>query len=129
MRVIKNPVSLCESIKELNYAKNTKVVFCVEDPKKNNNSHWIFDSNFKALENFNNKIYVTGNCFDDMTLRLKYAQVNPSLIIMDGSIKNAIRCCYWDLEKKENELESKINKGSEFSFILTDVIKLGALND
>ena len=26
-------------------------------------------------------------------------------------------------------LESKINKGSEFSFILTDVIKLGALND
>ena len=39
-----------------------------------------------------------------MALRLKYANVNPYLIVMEGSIKNAIQCCYWDLEKNETML-------------------------
>ena len=53
---------------------------------------------------FENKIYVSGNRFDDMALRLKYSNVNPSLIIMDASVKNAIQCCYWDLENHESML-------------------------
>ena len=53
---------------------------------------------------FENKIYVCSNRFDDMALRLKYANINPTLIIMDGSLRNALQCCYWELEKNENML-------------------------
>ena len=65
---------------------------------------WIWDANFNSLSCFENKVYVSSTRFDDMALRLKYANVNPSLIVMEGSIKNAIQCCYWELEKDETML-------------------------
>ena len=39
-----------------------------------------------------------------MALRLKYAQVNPCLMVMDPNIKSAIDCCYYELEKNETML-------------------------
>lgn len=104
LKVIKNPVSLTETIRDLYYAKNTKLVFCFEDNKSNTDSSWIFDSNFSALNGFKNKIYLTGNRLDDMALKLKYSGVNPSLIVMDCKVKRLIECCYWELEKDENML-------------------------
>ena len=62
---------------------------------------WIWDSNFNSLRGFENKIYITSNRFDDMALRLKYAGVNPCLLIMDGSVKSAVRTCLYELEEKE----------------------------
>ena len=85
--------------------ENTKVVFCLNDEKQDGvDTSWIWDANFNSISYFENKIYVSANRFDDMALRLKYANVNPSLIIMEGSIKNAIQCCYWELEKNETML-------------------------
>lgn len=65
---------------------------------------WIWDSNLKSLQGFENKIYVCDNRSDDMALRLKYANVNPCLIIMDADIKTSIECCYYDLEENDSML-------------------------
>lgn len=103
IKVMKNPVSLSENIRELYGNKKTKVVFCLNDDIKDGQDiSWIWDSNLETLNGFENKIYVCSNRFDDMALRLKYAGINPCLIVMDGSIKNAIKCCYWELEEHEN---------------------------
>ena len=105
IKTAKNPTSLSLALRELYAKKNTKVVFCLNDSLADGiDTSWIWDSNFNSISQFENKIFVSANRFDDMALRLKYANVNPSLIIMDGSIKNAIRCCYWDLEKNESML-------------------------
>lgn len=105
IKTIKNPTSLSLALRELYANKNTKVVFCLNDEKQDGvDTSWIWDANFNSISYFENKIYVSANRFDDMALRLKYANVNPSLIIMEGSIKNAIQCCYWELEKNETML-------------------------
>lgn len=105
IKTIKNPTSLSLALRELYATKNTKIVFCLNDETQDGiDTSWIWDANFNSVSYFENKIYVTGNRFDDMALRLKYANVNPSLIIMEGSIKNAIQCCYWELEKNETML-------------------------
>lgn len=105
VKTAKNPTSLCVALRELYAKKNAKVVFCLSDDYLDGiDTSWIWDANFQALNGFENKIYVCANRFDDMALRLKYANVNPNLIVMDNSIKNAIKCCYWDLEKNETML-------------------------
>ena len=114
IKIAKNPASLSENLRELYYTKTYKVIFCLGDtPDDGVDTSWRWDANFKALENFENKIFVSGKRFDDMALRLKYARVNPSLIIMDQSISHAIECCYWDLEDNESMLiittESSVN--------------------
>jgi len=105
IKTIKNPTSLSVCLKELYANKNTKVIFCLNDLSEDGiDTSWIWDANFSAMTGFENKIYVCSNRFDDMALRLKYAHVNPTLIIMDASLKNAIQCCYWELEKNESML-------------------------
>ena len=103
IKLAKNPTSLSENLRELYYTKNYKVVFCLNDaPQDGMDTSWIWDSNFGALKGFENKIFVCANRFDDMALRLKYAGVNPSLIVMDQSINHAVECCFWDLEEGES---------------------------
>lgn len=105
VKTVKNPTSLSIAIRELYANKNTKVVFCLNDETVDGiDTSWIWDANFNPISYFENKIYVSSNRFDDMALRIKYANVNPSLIIMDGSIRNAIQCCYWELENDETML-------------------------
>lgn len=105
IKMVKNPTSLSLAIRELFANKNTKAIFCLDDKLIDGvDTSWIWDANFNSLSYFENKLYVSANRFDDMALRLKYANVNPSLIIMDASIKNAIQCCYWDLEQNEQML-------------------------
>ena len=103
VKIIKNSVSLSETVRELNGNKEIKAIFCLNDKRIDGlDTGWIWDSNLDLIKNFENKIYVCGNRFDDMALRLKYAGVNPCLIIMDNSIKNSVKCCYWEAEENEN---------------------------
>jgi len=105
IKVIKNQVALSEAAKEAFGSKKTKVVFCLNDDSQDGiDTSWIWDSNLHSFKNFENKVYVSSNRFDDMALRLKYAGVNPCLIIMNLSVKSAIECCYFDLDKDENIL-------------------------
>ena len=105
IKTVKNPVSLTNAVRELFANKITKVVFALSDTLQDGvDTSWIWDANFDSLRGFENKIYVTSNRFDDMALRLKQAGVNPSLIIMEGSLKNAINCCYWELQLQDMAL-------------------------
>ncbi len=118
IKTAKNSASLSEALRELYYTKNYKIVFCLNDSIEDGiDTSWIWDSNFKSLTGFENKIFVTGNRFDDMALRLKYANINPSLIVMDQTINHAIECCFWELDEGENmliittpSLESAVDK-------------------
>lgn len=102
IKVIKNPVALSECLRELFGNKNQKVVLCLNDDFiDGDDTSWIWDSNFNSLKNFENRIYICSNRNDDMALRVKYAGVNPSLISMDISLKNTIKCCFYELEKSE----------------------------
>ena len=120
IKVIKNPTSLSEAVKELYGELKTKVIFCLEDnPQKDgDDTSWIWDSNLKSLAGFENKIYVSANRLDDMALRLKNAGVNPCLIIMDGDIKSAIECCYYDLEEDDTMLILTVPS------LITDIYKI-----
>ena len=102
VKVIKNPVSLSEATRELFGNKNSKVIFCLNDEMEDGvDTSWIWGANLESVRGFDNKVYVCSNRFDDMALRLKYAGINPCLIIMDNSIKNTIKSCYWDAEEDE----------------------------
>ena len=103
VKIIKNAVSLSEAARELYANKNSKVIFCLSDDIQDGlDTSWIWGANLESVRNFENKIYVCSNRFDDMALRLKYAGVNPCLIIMDNSIKNTLKSCYWEAEEDEN---------------------------
>ena len=105
VKVIKNPVSLSESIKELYGSKNIKVVFCISDDDiDGTDTSWIWDANFNAMQGFENKIFIFSNRIDDMALRLKYSNLNPCLMVMDNKIKSAIQCCFYELEQNETML-------------------------
>ena len=105
IKVIKNPIALSESIRELLGSKNTKVVFCLNDKEEDGlDPSWMWESNFKPLEGFENKIFICGNRFDDMALKLKYSGINPCLMVMDNNIQSSVSCCAYELEKRENML-------------------------
>lgn len=106
VKVIKNPTSLSEACVELYGQKNIKTVFALNDDiqKDSIDTSWIWNANLKSLAGLENKTYVCSNRLDDMALRLKYANVNPCLIVMDSDIKAAIECCYYDLEEKDSML-------------------------
>ncbi len=105
IKIIKNPTSLSEAVRGLCGVKNVKVVICFSDDTVDGvDTSWIWDSNLSALANFENKVYVCSNRYDDMALRLKYANVNPSFIIMDLLVKRAIESCFWELEENESML-------------------------
>lgn len=105
IKIIKNPTSLSEAILEVHGSKNKKLLFVFDsDYADGEDTSWIWDANLSCLENYENRVYVTGKRFDDMALRLKYAGVNPSLITMDNQIKYSINSCYWALEKNEEML-------------------------
>ena len=82
--------------------KNIRAVFALNDEMiDGDDTSWIWDSNFSCLKNFENRIYVCSNRNDDMALRIKYAGANPALISMDVSVKNAVKCCFYELEPNE----------------------------
>ncbi len=103
IKIMKNPTSLTQAVSELYGLSNTKIILCIDDENaQNGDISWIWDSNLEALKNFDNKIYITGPRNDDLALKLKYSGINPVLMIIDSSFKNAIECCYWELEEKED---------------------------
>lgn len=105
IKIIKNPTSLTEALREIKGKKNLKILFCLNDKIEDGiDTSWIWDSNFEVFKNYEDKIYVTGSRLDDMALRLKYAGIDPGFICMDTSIKNSIQCCFWDLESNEDML-------------------------
>ena len=102
-KIIKNPESFSEATRELLFQKKTKLIFCLNDTVEDGkDTGWIWSANLDSLADFENKIYVSGTRCDDMALRLKYAGVNPNLMVIDNSLNNCVNCCFYDLEDDEN---------------------------
>lgn len=105
LKEIKNPVSLTQNLSYLYKNNNTKVVFVLDNKIQDGiDTAWIWDSNFDCMKDFENRIYITGQRLDDMALKIKYSNVNPTLIIMEESIKTALKCCFYELKENEDML-------------------------
>lgn len=53
------------------------------------------------FKDFNNKICITGSRADDMALRLKYAGVDPGVMVIDNNIKKMFGFALNSLEEGE----------------------------
>ncbi len=86
--LIKNPTGACEVLRGLKNIKNTKLMIAINDKYADGRDvSWLWDADFEILEKFNNKIFISGTRADDMALRLKYAGVNPGVMVIDNNIK------------------------------------------
>ncbi len=86
--LIKNPTGACEVLRGLKNIKNTKLMIAINDKYADGRDvSWLWDADFEILEKFNNKIYITGTRADDMALRLKYAGIDPGVMVIDNNIK------------------------------------------
>ncbi len=91
IHLIKNPTGASEVLRTLKDIKNTNLMISINDNYADGRDiSWLFDCDFEILENFNNKIYITGTRADDMAVRLKYAGVNPKNFVIDTNIKKTL---------------------------------------
>ena len=81
IHLIKNPVGASEVLRGLKNLKNSRMVIAINDNYADGRDvSWLWDADFESLSDFSNVIYTTGIRSYDMSLRLKYANVNPILI-------------------------------------------------
>ena len=81
IHLIKNPVGASEVLRGLKNLKNSRMVIAINDNYADGRDvSWLWDADFESLSDFSNVIYTTGIRSYDMSLRLKYANVNPVLI-------------------------------------------------
>ena len=86
--LIKNPTGASEVLRGLKNIKNTKLMIAINDKYADGRDvSWLWDADFEVFEKFNEKIFITGTRADDMALRLKYAGVDPSVMVIDNNIK------------------------------------------
>ena len=102
VHLIKNPTGACEVLRSLKNSKNTKLMIAINDKYADGRDvSWLWDVDFEILQKFDNKIYVTGTRADDMALRLKYAGVNLSHLVIENDIKKTFNFALKSVEPDE----------------------------
>ena len=100
--LIKNPTGASEVLRGLKNIKNTKILISINDKYADGRDvSWLWDADFEVFKDFNNKIYITGSRADDMALRLKYAGVDPGVMVIDNNIKKMFDFALNSLEEGE----------------------------
>lgn len=100
--LIKNPVGASEVLRGLKNLQNSKIFISINDNFADGRDvSWLWDADFEALGDFNNKIFITGSRADDMALRLKYAGFNPSNMVIGSDIKKTFDYALNSLEINE----------------------------
>ena len=100
--LIKNPTGASEVLRGMKNIKNTKLMIAINDKYADGRDvSWLWDADFEVLEDFDNKIYLSGTRADDMALRLKYAGVNTGLMVIDNNIKKAFEYALKSVEPNE----------------------------
>ena len=100
--LIKNPTGASEVLRGLKNAQNTKILIAINDKYADGRDvSWLWDADFEVFKNFSNKIFITGTRADDMALRLKYADVNLGLMVIDNNIKKTFDYALKSLEQDE----------------------------
>lgn len=90
VQLIKNPTGASEVLKTVDL--NSNIVIIINDNYADGRDvSWLWDADFEYLKEAKNPIIVSGRRANDMAVRLKYAGVDPSKIIVIHKIKHAIR--------------------------------------
>lgn len=91
VQLIKNPVGASEVLRLIGDNKESKLLIMLNDNYADGRDvSWIWDANFEILQNYKQKIVVSGERAYDMALRLKYAGVDEKQITIEKDIKKAI---------------------------------------
>lgn len=91
VQLIKNPVGASEVLRLIGDNKESKLLIMLNDNYADGRDvSWIWDANFEILQNYKQKIIVSGIRAYDMALRLKYAGVDEKQISIEKNIKKAI---------------------------------------
>lgn len=90
VQLIKNPTGASEVLKTVDLSSNL-VIIINDNYADGRDVSWLWDADFEYLKDIKNPIVVSGRRANDMAVRLKYAGVSPSKIIIIPKIKHAIR--------------------------------------
>lgn len=91
VQLIKNPVGASEVLRLIGDNKESKLLIMLNDNYADGRDvSWIWDANFEILRNYKQKIVISGVRAYDMALRLKYAGIEESQMLIEKDIKKAI---------------------------------------
>lgn len=91
VQLIKNPVGASEVLRIIGDNKKSKLLVMLNDNYADGRDvSWIWDANFEILQNYKQKIVISGDRAYDMAVRLKYAGVEEDQFFIEKDIKKAM---------------------------------------
>ena len=91
IQLIKNPVGASEVIRQIQgFEKSKLIVILNDDYADGRDVSWIWDADFEILQNYRQKIIVSGTRAYDAALRLKYAGVETDNLLVEKDIQKAV---------------------------------------
>ncbi len=102
VQLIKNPVGAGEVLQTVKDDKNARILIIINDDYADGRDvSWLWDANFDILQNYDKPIIVSGERYADMAVRLKYAGISPSNIILEKNLKKALNSALKATNKNE----------------------------
>lgn len=102
IQLIKNPTGASEVLKTVDLESN--IIVAINDNYADGRDiSWLWDSDFEQLKNAKKLVITSGIRAKDMALRLKYAGLEQSRIIIEEDIKKAI-----ELATTSNDTQEKL---------------------
>lgn len=89
VQLIKNPTGASEVLKTVDLSSNI-LIMINDNYADGRDVSWLWDADFEYLKDAKNPIVVSGWRANDMAVRLKYAGVDPSKIVVIPKIKHSI---------------------------------------
>lgn len=89
VQLIKNPTGASEVLKTVDLSSNILIIIN-DNYADGRDVSWLWDADFEYLKNVKNPIVVSGLRANDMAVRLKYAGVDASKIIIIPQINHSI---------------------------------------
>lgn len=89
VQLIKNPTGASEVLKTVDMTSNI-LIMINDNYADGRDVSWLWDANFEYLKDVKNPIIVSGHRANDMAVRLKYAGVDTSKIVVIPKIRHSI---------------------------------------
>jgi len=92
IQLIKNPVGASEVLRTISADKSSNLLIVINDEYADGRDvSWLWDADFEAVCDWENKIITSGKRAEDMALRLKYAGLEQSRIEIINDIETALK--------------------------------------
>lgn len=89
VQLIKNPTGASEVLKTVDLSSNV-LIMINDNYADGRDVSWLWDADFEFLKDAKNPIVVSGYRANDMAIRLKYAGIEPSKIVVIPKIEHAM---------------------------------------